>query len=711
MNPPQEFLCPITMEIMMNPVVMSDGHTYERAAITQALARNPVSPMTRQPMSMNNARTNYALKSLINSWITQNNISKQSEDQESAPKYELEEKPQPQPQPQPIRHLELTEFSAKSFKNHLHIKITPTVIQSRLPLALIAMIDVSGSMWDNPCESVRGMEQINISRLELVQHALKTIIETLGDTDEIVFITFHSHASICLPPTQMNSAGKRTAIDVLETMNPNGGTNIWDALRLGLEEGKSYQGRGFNTVLLLFTDGEPNQNPPMGIIPTLRDALVGIKQTFTISTFGFGYSIDSDLMENIARLGHGIYGYCPDCTMVGTIFINFLAAALTTIVQQGELQIRTPHFQKIFDVILMNGSSRNFLVDINETDLSQIQISFSIPITGDQFNCNHIDLISIQQYSLHRCAFIDQIYRTKLIKLLSENLFSPEIGLQQTQLLFNELKEIQDRTPYLDSLMIDLINSHPNHGQIGKAFQSNYFTKWGKDYLRSHLRFHETEQCGNFKDESLQCYGGPKFVEYRTHANSIFLQIPFVAGRIHQNSQIAVPVNAAQFYDYDGGCFDGNAIVGLKNGTKRVRDLEKGDILKDGGIVECVLETWLNHPTAAVILNSVLFTPFHPIEIEGQWIFPKEIGEIVTIQLDSWFNLILEGDKVIELNGIRAITLGHGREEGVLKHPYFGTDIVVNALKKYPGWLNGKIRIPSPTKCQRDADGMIISLF
>jgi hypothetical protein len=309
---------------------------------------------------------------------------------------------------------------------------------------------------------------------------------------------------------------------------------------------------------------------------------------------------------------------------------------------------------------------------------------------------------------------MDQIYRRRLIKLLSENLFSPETGLQQAQLLFNELKEIPNRTPYIESLMIDLVNPHPNHGQIAKAFESDYFSKWGKDHLRSHLLFHETEQCGNFKDESLQGYGGSKFVEYRTRANTIFLEIPFVAGQMRQMQQLAqapAQVNAEQFYDYGGGCFDGNAMVALKFGRKRVRDLVKGDILKDGGIVECVLETWLKDSTLAVELNSVLFTPFHPIEIEGRWIFPSEIGVIVNVRLDSWFNLVLQGDKVVELNGIRAITLGHGCDEGVLKHPYFGTGIIVNDLKKYPGWLNGRIRITSPAKCQRDADGMIVHLF
>jgi hypothetical protein len=75
-------------------------------------------------------------------------------------------------------------------------------------------------------------------------------------------------------------------------------------------------------------------------------------------------------------------------------------------------------------------------------------------------------------------------------------------------------------------LAIDLVDPHPNHGLISKALNSIYFGKWGKDYLRSHLLFHEAEQCGNFKNESLQHYGGSKFAVYRELANKIFVSIP-----------------------------------------------------------------------------------------------------------------------------------------------------------------------------------------
>jgi hypothetical protein len=67
-NPPDEFLCPILMTLMSDPVIGSDGHTYERSAIITALQRNAHSPMNRAPMTIDSLKPNYALKSLIDRW-------------------------------------------------------------------------------------------------------------------------------------------------------------------------------------------------------------------------------------------------------------------------------------------------------------------------------------------------------------------------------------------------------------------------------------------------------------------------------------------------------------------------------------------------------------------------------------------------------------------------------------------------------------------
>lgn len=65
MTTPDEFLCPITLMVMSDPVIGGDGHTYERSAITQWLLTNPQSPLTRQSMSAQSLKPNYALKTAI----------------------------------------------------------------------------------------------------------------------------------------------------------------------------------------------------------------------------------------------------------------------------------------------------------------------------------------------------------------------------------------------------------------------------------------------------------------------------------------------------------------------------------------------------------------------------------------------------------------------------------------------------------------------
>ena len=62
---PEEFLCPITATLMTDPVLGSDGHTYERSAITEWLTHHQTSPITRETMTISGLKPNYALKAMI----------------------------------------------------------------------------------------------------------------------------------------------------------------------------------------------------------------------------------------------------------------------------------------------------------------------------------------------------------------------------------------------------------------------------------------------------------------------------------------------------------------------------------------------------------------------------------------------------------------------------------------------------------------------
>jgi len=93
-----------------------------------------------------------------------------------------------------------------------------------------------------------------------------------------------------------------------------------------------------NTSLLLLTDGEPTDIPPNGIVYSLKQALLEFPdRNFSINSFGFGYSLDSMLLYDISIAGDGFFGYIPDCTMVGTIFVNFLANTLSNAVKKLEI--------------------------------------------------------------------------------------------------------------------------------------------------------------------------------------------------------------------------------------------------------------------------------------------------------------------------------------------------------------------------------------
>lgn len=63
---PDEFLCPITREVMSDPVIAADGYTYERASIQEWLTSGRLtSPMTNAPLKSNVLTPNRMLKLLI----------------------------------------------------------------------------------------------------------------------------------------------------------------------------------------------------------------------------------------------------------------------------------------------------------------------------------------------------------------------------------------------------------------------------------------------------------------------------------------------------------------------------------------------------------------------------------------------------------------------------------------------------------------------
>ena len=74
---PEDFVCPITKDVMEDPVLANDGYTYERIAIMQYVVNEGKSPMTRQEMNEAQLMPNRALKSIIEKWRTENQTNEE----------------------------------------------------------------------------------------------------------------------------------------------------------------------------------------------------------------------------------------------------------------------------------------------------------------------------------------------------------------------------------------------------------------------------------------------------------------------------------------------------------------------------------------------------------------------------------------------------------------------------------------------------------
>jgi len=680
---PKEFICPITLNIMKDPVIMSDGQTYEKSAIEKALSISPLSPLTKQPLSMKDAKPNYALKSLIENFLK---IGKIPEMPTNTAKIDKNSKP------------EIESFKTEVIENpqndkevFVNMTITPKKIESRKPILLISLIDVSGSMLSSASNELKGNEEANFTRLSLVKHSLKTVTSTLSNDDLMCLITFNSKAVMKLEATKTDEQGKKEIFTKIENMKASGSTNIWDALRLGILVSQRYN--NYSTCLMLFTDGEPNINPPMGIVPSLKEVISDIPNVdFTISTFAFGYQVDSKLMEEISKIGNGIYGYCPDCTMVGTIFVNFMSNILTTIESTIKIEVKNQNqnFNKIFEIGgLYSGISRHQGFYLDKNDFKNTEINLYLGKEKKK-SINGIDLTEKND------DIMDQYFRFRLIKILEEiiesNNKNNENSFQKVKLLFDEINKIEKKTEFMKNLLIDLIDDDANHGQVEKAIKEEYYKKWGLNYLLSFLRFHIVEQCGNFKDQSLKFYSNEDFEKMQKNGNKIFISLPAPENDYDKGSNISQTNFTQLCYNAYGGCFTGNAFVEMNKGNKKkVKDLRKGDILLNGAEVLCVVENKINKVENVVCINDVCFSLYHPIEIKGKWVFPCQCFKVEKKFIDSWFNLVLKNKHEIELNGIKAITLGHNRTEGILKHPYFGTKKVIEALMKYDTFQKGYI--------------------
>jgi Mg-chelatase subunit ChlD len=702
MSNPSEFMCPISMDLMTDPVIGNDGHTYERAAITEWLSTNNLSPLTRRQMTLADIQPNFALRGAIERWRLSN---------EAIPA--LNDIPL-------IMNTKSFTATSRKFNNKMCLDIKTT---HNMPMetVLIAVIDVSGSM-DSSSTNKHDAEGAQFSRLDLVKHSMSTLAALLNSEysttpSSMGIVSFSSAANLVMPITKMDTVGLNNANTAITAIRSGGSTNIWDGLRIGLLQAQIAinHNPNANIQILLLTDGEPSPDllPPLGIKSTLKRKMDALKGRVTISTFGFGYSLDADLLESICIQGNGTYGFIPDCSMVGTVFINWAAKALLTLSHHITIELPGDIKYTVGDIIL--GSSQSLVIPYQ--DLETLKITYdngqeqTIPVTfiagSDDSTKNAIYLNRLQT----------EMEIIKKVKLSDNIITEGIINLK------NEIDSLDNATECMKDISCDIRSDNDNEGQIMKASSSNiWWISWGRNHCLSYFHALKLQQCVNFKDKVLQHFGSDEFKALQEKGIDIFSSLPvpnpsctsnnggYYGGGYGPNPNL--PMNMSNYVNNSGGCFTGDCMVKMSDDTeKRVDELKKGDSVKDGHIVVAVLKTPVNKEVEMVVFTKGLkITPWHPIILkdDDQWCFPVDVRDSSTIYVDNYYNLVLETGHIIELNSHQVVTLGHGiKTNSVISHPYFGTQEVIDDLKTHPDWESGFLVMNPDNIVRSEETGLI----
>jgi len=69
---PEAYYCPITCDIMREPVMDREGHTFERAAIEQWIEAHHTCPTSRVPLELADLAPNRALRDAIEEFLAAN---------------------------------------------------------------------------------------------------------------------------------------------------------------------------------------------------------------------------------------------------------------------------------------------------------------------------------------------------------------------------------------------------------------------------------------------------------------------------------------------------------------------------------------------------------------------------------------------------------------------------------------------------------------
>lgn len=201
-------------------------------------------------------------------------------------------------------------------------------LSERPPLALALAVDCSGSMAD-------------AGKMENVHAGLRRMVERLRPDDRLAIVAWSDAARLVLPLACVgDGCAARRAI---EELTPSGSTNLEAGLACAFDSFRDGDDdrAGASRRVILLTDGIANRGitDPEEILRRSRRAR---ERGIDLATVGVGADLNHDLLQRLARGGHGLYHFVSEQRDLEKVFVDDLQSLLLPVARRVRLDVVLP---------------------------------------------------------------------------------------------------------------------------------------------------------------------------------------------------------------------------------------------------------------------------------------------------------------------------------------------------------------------------------
>ncbi|KAI4385485.1 hypothetical protein MLD38_003507 [Melastoma candidum] len=255
-------------------------------------------------------------------------------------------------------HLKAPSTSEKEDSCEVNTESAASFEKSHAPVDLVTVLDVSGSMCG--------------TKLALLKRAMGFVIQNLGSSDRLSVIAFSSSACRLFPLIRMTEIGRQQALQAVNSLVSNGGTNITEGLRKGAKIITDRKWKNPVASIILLSDGQDTYNvsSPSGLSSSHRQKarkslLPGAGLRLPVHTFGFGADHDATAMHAISETSGGMFSFIEAEDVMQDAFAQCIGGLLSVVVQDLEVKLDCVSSNSQI-VALKSGSYTSTLTDNGE---------------------------------------------------------------------------------------------------------------------------------------------------------------------------------------------------------------------------------------------------------------------------------------------------------------------------------------------------------